>query len=387
MKRKGKINLYLAILNRGWLRREISSKIIPNMNNTEGVKLYWENPSKSWGEPICDARARIVRRFLAHDPKCDFLLMMDHDIIPLHNPAQLVYADKDIVGSPAKVRQRGQSLNWVAYVEHPGGNGYAPCDFSRVDSSIDLLSVDIVGTGCIMIKRRVLEKLEQPFIVEFNEYGECTYGTDFAFCRRAKKAGFEIYTTTRRVCEHVKEMGLLDITGYDDSDYRDASPGKYEIPWGDFAITQNDWTYIKGIIDEVKPKTILEFGAGLSSLLMSEITHVFCYETNSVVMDFIKTKMNSNQLHLNQWDGQDVKKIGKFGLCFVDGPLGKINGGMGREHSIRLASEHSDHVIIHDAGRDDETQWQNKYLRKDFRMISKSGNHQSRCQYWMRRCT
>jgi len=381
------IRLYFAILNKGWLRREVMFKVIPKMNHTKGVNLVWENPDKSVGHPICSNRAKIVRRFLAYRPKCDFLMMMDDDIIPHHNPAELVYADKDIIGSPAKVRQVGQALNWVAYVQSPDDpDGYFPVDFSLVDSSIDLLKVDIVGTGCILIRRNVLEQLDAPFLVDFDKYGECISGTDFAFCRKAGKAGFEIYTTPQRVCEHIKQMGFLNKDGYDDSDNRDSAPGRYDIPWGDFAIIQKDWAFIKDIIEKNGVKKVLEFGAGLSSLLMSEIAKVTTYETDRKWSKDIKGRMNGNALSIRNWDGKEIKAgLLQFDLAFVDGPLGKLNGGPGREHSIEYASVLSDRVIVHDAGREDEMRWQNKYLRPDFKMIAKNGNHQSRCQYWERR--
>ena len=381
---KRPIKLYLAILNKGWIRREIVYKVLPDMVHTEGVELIFEEPSISWHNPICSNRNRIVKRFLKTD--CDFLLMMDDDIVPQHNPAQLVFADKDIIGSPAKIRQDG-GFNWVAYVYNKVVKGYVPVDFSEMDARFDLYPVDIVGTGCIMIKRRVLEKLKAPFLIKFNRDGICEMGTDFAFCEKAKKAGFEIYTTgLDRVCEHWKQFGLLDITGYDDSDYRDPIAGKYKIPWGGFAINQKDWHFIKRIIEENNVKNILEFGSGLSSLLMSEKAKVISYETDKKHMEEILAKSQNGNLTIELWDGKEIKgRIKKYDLAFIDGPLGKANGGIGRQHSIRIASERSDRVIIHDAGRDDERYWQKAYLRENFILKARNGNHLQRCHYWERR--
>lgn len=377
---KQPIKLYLAILNKGWIRRE-QVRTILDMQATKGVQLYLEELSKTFANPICSNRAKIVKRFLKTD--CDFLMMLDNDVIPLHNPAELVFADKDVIGSPAKVRQSGRTINWVVYVKHTTEEGYIPVDFEAVDDGIDLLSVDIVGTGCILIRRNVLKKLRAPFLIEFNEDGECTYGTDFAFCRKAKKAGFKIYTTPQRVCEHVKELGLLDIQGYDDSDGRDAMAGKYGIPWGEYAISQKDWYFIQDILRKGDIKTILEFGSGLSSLLMSEDHYVISYETDKKIVKNIESKINGNYLTIRNWDGQYLQgHLGKYDLAFIDGPLGLSSGGMGRKHSIRIASEHADKIIVHDAGRQDEVKWQNKYLRGKFKLKSRSGWHHNRCHYW-----
>lgn len=380
------INVYFAILNQGWLRRELVYNVLGVIMDTKGVTTHFENPELTYHHPISSNRNRITKRFLKTD--CDFLLMLDNDVVPYQNPVELVYANQDIIGVPAKVRQKNRNMNWVAYIkpeELKDSDGYYPLDFSVIDSQFDLMPVDIVGTGCILIKRKVLEAMKAPFNCEYDEDGVTKYGTDFAFCKRAKAAGFNVFTTTNRFAEHFKEVGLNDITGYDDSDNRDIAPAKYTIPWGGFAISMKDWHFIKKIIDDTKPEKILEFGAGLSSLLMSESTDVVTYETDDKYIEEIESKTNGNRLIIKKWDGKDIEDNSSYDLAFVDGPLGELNGGPGRENSIRLASELSDKIIVHDAGRQHELMWQNKYLKRDFKMIGKSGHHVSRCHYWERR--
>jgi len=344
-----------------------------------------ENPQRSWGHPIGSNRCKIQKRFLQSD--ADYLLMMDDDIIPYFNPGEFCFADKDIIGFPAKVKQSERALNWVVYQKHPEVEGFGPVDFSRLDSKYDLydLGEGIVGTGCIMVARRVLEKIPGAFKEVIDDEGIPKWGTDFAFCRRAYEAGFKIWAAPNHVCEHIKEVGLLDITGHDDSDFRDRSNAPYKMAWGEFAISQKDWHFIKEVIQKVKPKRILEFGTGLSSLLMSEEAEVISYETERGWGREIKRKrVNGNQLKVRYWDGVKPKeKLKKFDLIFVDGPRGRVAGGMGRQHSIELASQLSDHVIVHDAGRDDEELWQNLSLKqKRFHIKSRSGYHQASCRYW-----
>lgn len=383
------IKVYLAILNRGWLRKEISWNKLAAMQNTSGVRVVWEDPALTFGEPICSNRASICMRFLKTD--CDFLMMMDNDILPYGNPMFFVHADKDIIGFPAKVRQTGRSLNWVAYHEVKN-YGYVPVDFGKLpNKEADLLPVDVVGTGCILIKRRVIKKLmnKAPFLVEFDKYGINRYGTDFAFCRRAKKAGFEIFTAPNCICEHIKELGFLDNLGHDDSDYRDDIAGKYNIPWGDYAISQKDWHFIREIVQEVKPKKILEFGAGLSSCLMSEFAEVLSFEEDEKYAKDLKKKLtDKNKLKIRIWDGINLNgKLGKerrFDLAFVDGPRGQNGGGIGRQHSMRIASEHADKIIVHDARREDEWSAQEKYLKGKFKLKKINGYHQVCCHYWER---
>jgi len=382
-----KNKVYLAILNKGWLRREIIYKMLPQMTNTPGVEVVWENPNLTYDHPIFSNRNQIRLRFLQTD--CTHLLMIDDDVIPYDNPIPYVWADKDIIGFPAKVRQHGQSVNWVAYMKHPSTQtGYSAIDFGVVDDDVDLIKCDAIGTGCILIKRKVLEKLESPFTILIDDNGVCTMGTDFAFCKKATENGFEVYSSTKLVCEHVKETGLLDITAYDDSDYRDRSIGIYKIPWGDMSITQKDWHFIRDIIDDIKPKKILEFGAGLSSLLMSEKAKVISYETNTKWARHIRKKRTDrNKLIIRKWNGKNIKEknLDGFDLVFVDGPPSEGIGGPGRQYSISLASKLSDRIIIHDSNRQEERLWQDKYLRPHFKCIARNGHHQSCSTYWIRR--
>lgn len=345
------------------------------------MEIVLENPNKTWDHPISSNRNRIVKRFLQTD--CDYLMMIDDDVVPLFNPIPFVFADKDIIGFPAKVRQQTGYLNWVAYVKDPDRDSYAPVDFSLIDDTIELLKLDIVGTGCILIKRKVLESLKAPFHTDFDEDGILTTGTDFAFCIKAGTAGFEIYTAPQRICEHYKEAGLLQFNTYSDSDNTDPAAVKYGIPWGGFAINPVEWNFIKRIILENDVKTVCEFGAGLSSLLMSEKCKVKSYEVDKKWAEKIQAKRNGS-LDVRLWDGEtfaDYNKNEKYDLVFIDGP----RGGENREHAYDVASMLSDRIICHDARRLPDTAWQKKYLQGQFKLKARSGYYQACCHYWERK--
>jgi hypothetical protein len=211
-------------------------------------------------------------------------------------------------------------------------------------------------------------------------------GTDLAFSGRARGAGFQINTTVQRWAEHYKEVGLLDITGFDLSDYRDPSPGKYGLHWGEWQIQQRDWEFIREQMRRFRVKSVLEFGTGLSSLLMSEKASVMSYETEQLWIDEIEKRIGENNLTVWLWDGEKIEEnLDKFDMAFVDGPVGRVNGGPGRERALEIAMQHTDRIIMHDAGRGEEYELQKRLLRPEFNMIARNGNHQQRCQLWVRK--
>lgn len=385
---KEPIKLYLAILNRGWVKSEHIGTVFM-ASRTPGVTLVMEPPSVSFATPIASNRCRITKRFLETD--CDFLLMLDDDVIPYHNPAEMVFFDKDIVGSPTRRGRQGM-LEWVAYAKHPKlDHNYASIDLNKVNPEADLLKVDAIGTGCILIKRKVLETLKRPFEDVFDEDGIRKFGQDLNFCKKAIEAGFEVFITPNRVCEHFKEIGLVNLDHYFVSRADDEVLKKYGIPWGDFAIIEKDWDFIREAIEQEGVETVLEFGTGLSTLLISEMASVDTFETDVTYMDKIIEKLpeEGRDVRFYTWDGivppepSQLRK--KYDLAFVDGPVGKDSGGIGREVSIRLAVEHSDRIIIHDAGRPHEAMLQEKYLKDKFQLVTRNGWHQARCNYWRKK--
>jgi len=157
---------------------------------------------------------------------------------------------------------------------------------------------------------------------------------------------------------------------------------KWGFKWGGGSMTDRDWVFMKDIFAEYKIKNVLEFGAGLSSLLMGTIADkVITYETMTGWIEKIKGLSDPNKNDIRQWDGKSLKlkkDDPKFDFAFVDGP----SGGENREWSTKFASEHSDLIIVHDAGRKPEREWQEKYLASEFQLVAKGGH---RCHFWQRR--
>lgn len=71
----------------------------------------------------------------------------------------------------------------------------------------DLIPIDGCGAGCLLVHRRVIEKLEKPY---FKYIEGSTGGEDFYFCRKIRDAGFPIYLDVGVICGHMpKESALI----------------------------------------------------------------------------------------------------------------------------------------------------------------------------------
>ena len=134
---------------------------------------------------IAKVRNDLVKRAIYED--CTHIVFMDTDqvyrtadIIP-----RLLEHDKDIVGG--KVHRRYHPFEPILQ----RGGLHVPDDEILKGG---LIPVDSTGAGCLAINLDVFVELDKPwFKTVTDEEGEVEVGEDVHFCRKAKKAGFEIF--------------------------------------------------------------------------------------------------------------------------------------------------------------------------------------------------
>jgi ADP-heptose:LPS heptosyltransferase len=150
--------------------------------------------------------------------------------------------------------------------------------------------------------------------------------------------------------------------------------------WGRTHITEFDWEFLESVLEKHNVSTILEFGPGLSTKLLSQKSRtIISFENDEAYYKKLLDDGFDKICNLNLWDGKQIHgELGKFDLAIVDGPA----GGSNREFSTKIASEHSDIVLIHDAGRKYEKEWQDKYLVEKFDGPGKGGN---RWHLWVKK--
>jgi hypothetical protein len=155
--------------------------------------------------PTYANRNLLVKDFLESD--ADFLLQLDSDTVPLSNPLKMVEHDKDIVGGvyPA---WKEKGYVWLAVNKAEDGS------FKQLppEKQKGLVECDALGTGCLLVKRGVLENMKTPFIDKVNpEVGDRALGHDLYFCERAKEMGYRVWADWDVICDHAKEVPLLAV--------------------------------------------------------------------------------------------------------------------------------------------------------------------------------
>lgn len=198
------ISVYITVPNsNGWVHKSIMFAII-KMLFDKHYRVRFGVPTK---QPYVNNLHHIVLDWLESGE--DYLLTLDADNPPIKNPLDLIEFDCDIISCPTPIwRVVPGSKSWHFNALDVKGNGYVPHK-----NCTGLQEVDAVGTGCILIARRVMLKLknQQLFSRIWNKNGIVEISCDYAFCCKAKKAGFRVWAHYDYQCQHYNELDLIEV--------------------------------------------------------------------------------------------------------------------------------------------------------------------------------
>lgn len=109
---------------------------------------------------------------------------------------RLIERNKEIVGANYYKR----NLQKQSVVGYENEQGY----YSK-ETIPDFDTCAFTGTGCLLIDLKVFDKLEKPYFAFADKDNQDEVGEDVFFCRKARKAGFEVWVDNTVDVGHIGE--------------------------------------------------------------------------------------------------------------------------------------------------------------------------------------
>jgi hypothetical protein len=189
--------IMLGVPNTGNLRTELVQWIL--QSGIRNVFFPQERP-----HDYC--RNVIVNEFLHSGFDFEFLLMIDSDVVPVTDILSM--AQHNVLVCSAHVcMARGLERIPVGFVRNEQG-GYHH-DYQH--SQPGLHEVDVVGTGCVMIRRDVFASISKPYFkFPYDSDGNRVGGEDFNFCERVQRSSDRpaIYFDATQRCLHYTTIAI-----------------------------------------------------------------------------------------------------------------------------------------------------------------------------------
>ncbi len=221
--------IWVSVLNQAYIHTNLV-EILMFLDRTSPYELHFEFPSD---KPGVHNRSRITQRFLESD--FDYLMMIDSGVIPPMNVLNLVSYDVPIISpwiaafqshgiiplvlKEVKLEDKKDEEKFLSramgipVIKKEKSQAYGILGEKDGEEIYEgLVEVDATGTGCILIKRQVLEDLKPAFWDVFDpDTGERIIGQDLNFCKRAREIGYKTYVHMGYEASHVVPMDMTRI--------------------------------------------------------------------------------------------------------------------------------------------------------------------------------
>lgn len=129
----------------------------------------------------------------------DYIMWIDSDmILPKNTLTTLMSHDKDVVSGVYAYKLIGAENAVTKRFKDKAKDIYEDIPLKEITESKRLIEVDGVGFGCVLTKVDVFRHIKKPWFRYTPNMGE-----DIYFCRKAQKAGYQVYLDTSILCGHV----------------------------------------------------------------------------------------------------------------------------------------------------------------------------------------
>jgi len=169
-------------------------------------------------EQWAKARNTLVQMALDRDRNApfDYVFWADDDVIfPTDMLQKLIAHDKDIVSGLYFARKMPHWPQIYEYAKEAPGKFW----FKIYYPPAELIEVDAVGAGCLLVKMDVFRKMEKPWFLFTDELGE-----DMYFCHKAKQMGYSVFCDTSIKCGHITRAIV------DEAVFQRVQPGLFRVP-------------------------------------------------------------------------------------------------------------------------------------------------------------
>jgi hypothetical protein len=168
-----------------------------NLTREAGIDAYLFFDSSTI---LLNQRNNLVKK--AKEVNSDYILWLDSDMTYLATTAlRLLEHNKDIVA--CNYSKRTKPLKTVAYTNLNDWDSWVP-----MEPQDELVKVEGVGMGCMLMKLDIFEKLQKPYFeFRYKEDTQDYFGEDFILLGKLREQGYDIYIDTVLSMD-IKHLGI-----------------------------------------------------------------------------------------------------------------------------------------------------------------------------------
>jgi hypothetical protein len=149
---------------------------------------------------LLNQRERLLEQ--AKKVNSDYVLWIDSDMMfPSTTAVRLLEHNKDIVA--CNYTKRTKPLKTVAYTNLNDWNSWVP-----MEPQDELVKVEGVGMGCMLMKLDIFEKIQKPYFeFRYKEDTQDYFGEDFILLGKLREQGYDVYIDTVLSMD-IKHLGI-----------------------------------------------------------------------------------------------------------------------------------------------------------------------------------
>ena len=168
-----------------------------NLTREAGIDAYLFFDSSTI---LLNQRNNLVKK--AKEVNSDYILWLDSDMTyPATTALRLLEHNKDIVA--CNYTKRTKPLKTVAYTNLNDWDSWVP-----MEPQGELVKVEGVGMGCMLMKLDIFEKIKKPYFeFRYKEDTQDYFGEDFILLGKLREQGYDVYIDTVLSMD-IKHLGV-----------------------------------------------------------------------------------------------------------------------------------------------------------------------------------